>query len=289
MKPAEFTAEADTQLLPLLIEKFPDQSRTTIKSWLTHRLVSVNDITVTLHSTPLHPADRVRVAIGERGSAAFRHPLMRILHEDQHIVVIDKREGLLSMGTLKEQRRTAFYILSEHLKRSDPSARLFILHRLDRETSGLMVFAKSQQVQETMQRGWKELVRERRYVAVAEGIAAQDEGTIDAPLADNKARVVYVCDEGEGQDAVTRYRVLRRGSGRTLLDLGLETGRKNQIRAHLRHVGLPIAGDVKYGGHECSAGRVCLHAYKLHITHPATGAQMDFDLPVPPSFERLVK
>ncbi len=284
----QIEAECEIELLELLLAKSAGQSRTTVKSWLAHRQVSVNGQIVTLHSTPVAKGDTVRISHG-RGPEAFSHPMMRIVFEDDHIIVIDKRNGLLSMGTDKERARTAHYILSQHVKRSDPSSRIFIVHRLDRETSGLMLLAKSERVQEKLQKNWRDLVRLRRYVAVAEGGIKPDEGIIDAPLADNKARKVYVCGEGDGWQAVTRYRVLGRGAGNTLVELELETGRKNQIRAHLSHIGHPVAGDIKYGGHECRAGRVCLHAYKLHITHPVTGEQLDFSTRIPQIFESLAR
>lgn len=284
-RPKEYTATEPGQLMPFLIKTFPDKSRTTIKSWLAHRQVTVNNRICTLNSEPLQPGDLVVISTG-RGSEPLRHPMLRVVFEDDHLIVIDKRNGLLSMGTDKEQAKTAYYILSTHVKRTDPDARIFILHRLDRETSGLMVFAKSERVQETMQRNWKDMVVMRRYVAVVEGVMPRDEGMIDAPLADNKARKVYVAHGDDGEKAVTRFKVLSRGRSHTLVELELETGRKNQIRAHMEYIGYPVAGDIKYGGHPSRAGRVCLHAYKLYIIHPVTGQELRFDTRIPQIFEQ---
>ncbi len=288
-KPSKFytVAKPDT-LLPFLLRTFADKSRTTVKSLLTHRRIAVNGLVTSQHDAPLAPGDRVTVNPG-RSPEVLHHPKLRILHEDEHLIVIDKRNGLLSMGTDREKEKTAYHILSEHVKRSDPMALVFIVHRLDRETSGLMLVAKSEQVQQALQRNWGEAVTRRRYVAVVESRMPQPEGVIDAPLAENKNFKVYVPrHDEEAVDAQTAYRVLREGRDYSLVELELRTGRKNQIRAHLEHIGNPVAGDKKYGASPCRASRICLHASSLHFIHPVTGIEMQFDLPIPQSFEALV-
>jgi 23S rRNA pseudouridine1911/1915/1917 synthase len=172
--------------------------------------------------------------------------------------------------------------MSEHVKRTDPANLIFIVHRLDRETSGLLVFAKSEEIQSHMQRTWKKSVLSRKYVAVTEGRPAKEEGTIEAALAQNKNLKVYV--DPEGEPAVTQYRVIASKNGYSLLELSLETGKKNQIRAHLEHIRTPIAGDKKYGAQTNPAGRVCLHAMVLDFIHPVTGEEMRFSTPVPRLF-----
>lgn len=282
----KFTVENKGELLSFLFEKMPEKSRTTVKSYLTHRQVSVNDCVTTLNSLRLEPGDVVSIS-REKGIEAFRHPMLRIVFEDEYIIVIDKRNGLLSIGTDKEQQRTAYYILSSYLKRQDPRNRIFVVHRLDRETSGLMVFAKSESVQETLQRSWKTLVRDRRYVAVIEGHLQEKEGVISSYLTEDRNRKVWAAKVGEGNPAVTYYSVLREGKNFSLIELKLDTGKKNQIRAHLEFKGTPIAGDKKYSAKTNPADRVCLHAYKLHITHPVSGEELNFSTRIPKLFEDI--
>lgn len=283
----KFTVENKVELLTYLFEKMSDKSRTTVKSFLTHRQVSVNDIVITQFNFILREGDIVSIT-KEKGREAFRHPMMRIVYEDDYIVVIDKRNGLLSIGTDKEQHKTAYYILSEYLKRQDHNNRIFIIHRLDRETSGMMMFAKSTEVQEKMQREWKTLVRDRRYVAVIEGKLPYSEGVIESYLTEDKNHKVWVSREGENSMAVTYYSVLKEGVDFSLIELKLETGQKNQIRAHLEWMKCPIIGDKKYSATKNPAGRVCLHAYKLCIDHPITGEEFNFTTRIPQLFTQTV-
>lgn len=284
----EFTVTEPAQLLQFLLASFTGASRTTVKSYLTHRSVLINNTITTKHDAPLNIGDKVTVTKG-RGAEDFRHPLMRIVYEDSHIIVIDKRNGLLSMGTDKEREKTAYFILSKHVKKSDSHNRIFIVHRLDRETSGLMLFAKSEKVQETLQKKWNEMVIERKYIAVIEGWLSNDEGIISARLTENKGFKMFVSNKNEGELAITRYKVIRKSETHSLVELELETGKKNQIRAHLEYVGNPISGDTKYGARTSPAERVCLHAYKLHIKHPVTGEDLDFSTRIPSIFESIVK
>ena len=280
--------DKECQLLDFLFEAMPDKSRTTVKSYLTKRRVQVNDLTTTQYNFPLRKGDRVTIGSG-RVAPAPKSQQLRIVYEDADIIVIDKRNGLLSIGTDKEQKRTAYYILSDYVKEQNPDNKIFVVHRLDRETSGLMMFAKSEKVQEQMQRGWHKLVLDRRYVAVIEGALPHAEGVIDAPLTQDRNHKMWVTRPGEGEDATTYYTTLRRGKEYSLVDLRLVTGKKNQIRAHLEWKGTPIAGDKKYHAKTNPAGRVCLHAYKLSITHPTTGQELHFDTRIPKLFEECVK
>lgn len=280
--------EREMPLLEFLFEAMPDKSRTTVKSYLTKRRVSVNDLTTTQFNFPLRAGDRVTIGSG-RTAPTPKSQQLQIVYEDSDIVVINKRNGLLSIGTDKEQKRTAYYILSDYVKQQHPDNKIFVVHRLDRETSGLMMFAKSLEVQEQMQRGWHRLVLDRRYVAVIEGALPKSEGEIDAPLTQDRNHKMWVTRPGEGEEAITYYTTLRRGENYSLVDLRLLTGKKNQIRAHLEWKGTPIAGDKKYSAKTNPAGRVCLHAYRLSIVHPTTGKQLDFDTRIPKLFEDCVK
>lgn len=279
--------EAGT-LLPFLFAHFTDRSKTTVKSYLAHRQVAVNGCITTQFDTPLMPGDRVEVNFG-RARETVSHSMLRIEYEDDDLIVIEKRNGLLSVATDKQIMRTAYSILSEHVKQDDARNKIFVLHRLDRETSGLMMFAKSEEIKVAIQSRWTETVVERKYFAVVEGIVAKDEGVISTYLTESRALKVYVTSKEEGKIANTGFRVLKRSKKNdvTLLELELETGRKNQIRAHMEYIGHPIVGDKKYGSKRALIGRVALHAGVLSFIHPVTGMRHDFATPIPRKFTEL--
>ena len=283
----EYKVERDGTLLPFLLERMEGRSRSSVKSYLTHGQVAVNGCHTTRHDTPLTAGDTVTVT-KHRTAGTLHHPMLRIVYEDERLIVADKRNGLLSVGTEKEHRKTAFYILSEYIKRNNPAARLFVVHRLDRETSGLMIYAKDQRTQEILQKNWKTMVLDRRYAAVVEGRLPQTKGTIATLLREDRNRKVWASCNGTGEEAATDYTVLREGRNYSLVELSLHTGKKNQIRAHMEWMKTPIAGDKKYGAQTNPAGRVCLHAYKLCFIQPTTGERLDFSTGIPRIFEDTV-
>lgn len=279
-----YTVEHDDTLLNYLYTLFGDKSRTTVKSYLVHRQVAVNDMPVTQFDTLLHAGDELKINF-KAGFSVFKHNRLRLVYEDEYILVIDKGYGLLSMSTERIKTGTAYSILSDYVKSQNPENRLFIVHRLDRDTSGLMMFAKSKGIQEQMQHNWHNMVLERKYVAVVEGQMEQPEGMVRSYLAENSAYQVYSTDNPEeGQLAITRYKVLSSNKHFSLVELNLATGRKNQIRVHMHDLGHSIAGDRKYGAHGSPLGRVALHAYKLRFAHPVTHKEMNFETPIPPRF-----
>lgn len=281
-----FKAEAPAQLLAFLFEKLPSKSRTTVKSYLAHRQVSVNCSMTTKFDTQLNVGDTVEINYG-RAAASLRHPMLRIVFEDDYLIVIEKRNGLLSIATDKQTSKTAFNILSDYVKSEDPSNRIFVVHRLDRETSGLMMFSKDQELKQQIQYDWNETVVERKYYAVVEGIMEQEDGVISTYLTESKALKVYATRKEEGKIANTAFKVLDSNDSYSLLELELETGRKNQIRAHMEYVGHSIIGDKKYGAKSSPIDRVALHAGKLSFIHPVTGERMDFSTPIPAKFREL--
>jgi 23S rRNA pseudouridine1911/1915/1917 synthase len=281
-----FTVEAVARLLEYLLASLPDKSRNTVKSILTGRQVSVNGVVTTRFDAPLNPGDTVKVNM-EKGSMAFSHPDLEIVYEDEALIVINKHHGLLSVATDRVRDQTAYFILTDHVRHASPANRIFVLHRLDRDTSGLMMFAKSEQVQEVMQRGWDEMVVSRKYVAVVEGQPARESGVISSLLRENNAMNVYSAEEGKR--AVTRYTVLKSNRLYSLVELELETGRKNQIRVHVAEMGHPVAGDDKYGARTNPIHRLALHARELHFIHPVSREMMHFKTDIPKRFELLVK
>lgn len=283
-KVIEFQITERSELLKFLFENLKDKSKTTVKSYLTNRQISINDRVTKQFDAPLYAGDVVTINLGMAGNE-FRNPMLRIVYEDDYILVIDKKYGLLTIATDTERTKTAYYILSEYLKKKDSSNRIFIVHRLDRETSGLLLFAKSIEIQHLLQQNWNENVLERKYMAVVEGFPKQDNGIIRTYLAENSAFKVYVTNNpDEGEMAVTAFNVVKKGKDNTLLELELETGKKNQIRVHLQHIGCPIIGDRKYGGSQSPIGRLALHASRIRFLHPVTGKEMLFDTGTPPMF-----
>jgi 23S rRNA pseudouridine1911/1915/1917 synthase len=210
------------------------------------------------------------------GSAYPRrlHQGLVLLHEDRDLLVVDKPAGLLSIAAGAEREKTAYWILSEYLRKKGEKRRPAVVHRLDRETSGVMLFAKSDAVKRKLMEHWNETVLERCYLALVEGELAGAQGTIDAPLGeDPRGRVVVVSG---GQRAVTHWKLLKNGRRFSLLSLELETGRRNQIRVHLAHLGHPVAGDKKYGAKADPLNRLCLHAERIVFHHPHDGRVLTF-------------
>jgi 23S rRNA pseudouridine1911/1915/1917 synthase len=286
-KVTQLTVTKPARLMEFLIEQLKGKSRTTIKSLLAHRQVSVGTHTITQFDYPLEPNQSVTINWGVIAEQA-RYRGVRILFEDPYLIVIEKEAGMLSIATAKEKLLTTYSILSAHVKKEDPSNRIFVLHRLDRDTSGVMMFAKSEEVQEIMQKAWQEAVVKRSYIAIVEGRVEKEADTIHSFLKENKMLFMYSTKvPGEGDEAITHYKVLKRNDEFSLLEVELETGRKNQIRVHMKELGHPVAGDKKYGSKLNPLRRTCLHANILAFKHPITGEELSFETPPPHRFLTL--
>ncbi|WP_241158363.1 RluA family pseudouridine synthase [Cohnella candidum] len=284
-----FTVREPSELLSFLFSQHPGQGRNSVKAMLSRGQVSVGGRTVTAFNHPLKPGDAVEVRKG-RPPEAVRFVGLSVLHEDADIIVIRKDAGLLSVATEEERELTAYRQLSDYVKREDPRARIFVLHRLDRDTSGVMMFARSEQVQKKMQDAWKDVVTERTYTALVEGQVREPEGKVESWLKENAAMKMYSSSQpNDGQHAVTHYKLLRSSRLYSLLEIRLETGRKNQIRVHMQDLGHPIAGDKKYGAKTKPIGRLGLHASVLAFVHPTTGERLRFKADVPKSFLSVFK
>jgi 23S rRNA pseudouridine1911/1915/1917 synthase len=283
-KLTQLTVKKPTRLMQFLMDELKGKSRTTIKALLAHRQITVGTLTITQFDYPLEPNQSVTINWGVVAEQT-RLRGVRILFEDPYLIVIDKEAGMLSIATAKEKLLTTYSILSAHVKKENPNNRIFVVHRLDRDTSGVMMFAKSEQVQEIMQKEWQEAVIRRSYIAVVEGKVEKDEDTIRSFLKENKMLIMYSTKvPGEGDEAITHYKVLKRDEEFTLLQVELETGRKNQIRVHMKELGHPIAGDKKYGSKVNPLRRTCLHANLLAFKHPITGEELSFETPAPHRF-----
>ncbi len=282
--------QTSSGILDFLFAQFPQVPRTRVKKWLRLQCVSVNRKTVTKHDHALSPGDEVRVEPGKKTPLALKSS-PKILYEDDHLLVVDKPAGLLTVATEKVKTKTAYFELNEWLRYVNPNKpeRVFIVHRLDRETSGLLVFAKNEAAKYTLQRNWDKV--EKIYTAVVEGVPRMKEETLKSRLSQNKTLKVYSTDGDDetAKIAVTNYRVLKTNGKFSLLDVFPRTGRKNQIRVQLADIGNPITGDEKYGAKEDPAGRLALHARELSFHHPATGQLMKFHSEVPKELTRILK
>ena len=289
-------------LMDFLIAKMGGMARSSVKQLLGQRRVKVGNVVQTRHDFALNSGDVVTVSSG-RGNSQLTHPKLKIVYEDDDLIVVNKQPGLLTVATTPGSKETTVMsILRAYVKKQNARANIYVVHRLDRETSGLLVFARSEELQHYMREYWRELVTERTYIALAEGVLEPREGKITTWLTEDKRNaVVYSSPVDDGGDiAITNYKVLRTtpplsGGGRegasySLVELHLETGRTNQIRVHLASKGCPVVGDRKYGhGNEYSPiDRLCLHAKVLAFIHPVTEKTVRFESPVPKEFNRVL-
>lgn len=279
-------------LLEHLLASMPEAKRTTVKDYLKHNQVMVNGEVTRQFNLEVRPGDEVKVNTS-REFQVFGHSRVKIYYEDDDIIVIYKGYGLLSVATERDMNSTkevtAYSIVRDYLKRKDPRNKLYIVHRLDKQTSGLMMFAKTREAKENMQHNWNNMVLERKYVAVVEGRLDPPEGMVRSYLVENARHEVYSTpDPAKGKLAVTFYRTLAVRGGYSMVELSLETGRKNQIRVHMKDLGHPISGDKRYGARTSPIHRLALHAQTLRFVHPITHKDMNFSSAIPAAFEKLV-
>ncbi|TKJ92058.1 RluA family pseudouridine synthase [Paenibacillus sp. CFBP13512] len=287
--PTIYTVKEATELLPFLLDNLTNISRNSVKSILARGQVIINEKTVTAYNHMLRPGQEVMVH-KEPPVAAPAMVGLSIMFEDEHLIVIHKDAGLLSIASDKEKDVTAYRQLTEHVRATDPEQRIFVVHRLDRDTSGVMMFAKSHDVQQQLQNTWRESVEERTYVALVEGEVKKPEGTISSWLKESKTLKMFSnSHDNGGQHAVTHFKRLQKTREYSLLEVRLETGRKNQIRVHMEDLGHPIVGDKKYGARAQGVGRLGLHARVLSFIHPVTGETMRFETDIPKSFKHPFK
>jgi 23S rRNA pseudouridine1911/1915/1917 synthase len=280
-KTTSFLVKENSELSDFILAKMGGMSKTKVKSLLSHKQVSVNNKTETKYNFPLKENDRVIINFSKT-EPDFFHPKLRIIYEDDYLIAVNKSEGLLTVATEKEEETTAFHIIKDYLRKQNPENKLFIVHRIDRETSGVLLFAKKKEIQLALHENWHDDVHERIYYALVEGVVEKNSDSIVSWLTEDvKSKKVYssVFDNG-GQKSVTHFQVINRYDKYSLLKIELETGRKNQIRVHLQSIGHPVVGDKKYGS-KYPAGRLALHAAILALRHPATGEIVRFEAKIP--------
>ncbi len=276
-------------LLDFLLKNAGNKSRTKIKATLRGQGIKVNGRITTQFDYQLKPGMKVSISKAKRDGQQLVSRYVKLVYEDRHIVVIEKAEGILSMAAGHSSLNVKS-VLDDYFHKSHQRCTAHVVHRLDRETSGLMIYAKDMDTEQILEHNWHDIVYDRRYVAVVSGEIEDDGGTIANWLKDNKAYVTYSSpvDNG-GKYAITHFHVLARTTEHSLVEYRLETGRKNQIRVHSADMGHPVCGDMKYGNGDDPLHRLCLHAYRLDFYHPITGSRMEFETPIPPAFNRLFK
>ena len=284
-----FTVTEEKPLLEFLLANVNNESRTKIKATLRGRGIKVDGKTVTQFDFPLQPGMKVAVSKRKRDDLLLKSRYVKLVYEDRYLVVVEKNIGILSMAAGHSSLNVKS-VLDDYFRKSRQRCTAHVVHRLDRDTSGLMVYAKDMETEQILEHNWHDIVYDRRYVAVVSGEVEDEGGTIANWLKDNKAYITYSSpvDNG-GKYAVTHFHTLARTTEHSLVEYRLETGRKNQIRVHSADMGHPVCGDIKYGNGDDPLHRLCLHAYVLCFYHPVTRERMEFETPKPPAFKSLFK
>jgi 23S rRNA pseudouridine1911/1915/1917 synthase len=268
-------------LIEFLKKMFSNLSKNSVKSLLHNEKVFVNGNMTTKYNYELNVGDVVEI----REKVAKN---IDIIYEDKDIIVINKPSGLLTVATEKEKNKTAYHLVMEYLKKKNKNNRIFIIHRLDKDTSGIIMFAKNERAKHLYQDNWNDIVKKRCYYAVIDGKMENKEGTIKSYLKEN-GNMVYSVKDRSGKLAITEYKVLKERKNISLLDINLKTGRKNQIRVHMKENKTPILGDLKYGEKSKLINRLALHAYKLELVNPVTKKLLTFEINMPNEFKMLFK
>lgn len=268
-------------LIEFLKKMFSNLSKNSVKSLLHNEKVFVNGNMTTKYNYELNVGDIVEI----REKVAKN---IDIIYEDKDIIVINKPSGLLTVATEKEKNKTAYHLVMEYLKKKNKNNRIFIIHRLDKDTSGIIMFAKNERAKHLYQDNWNDIVKKRCYYAVIDGKMENKEGTIKSYLKEN-GNMVYSVKDRSGKLAITEYKVLKERKNISLLDINLKTGRKNQIRVHMKENKTPILGDLKYGEKSKLINRLALHAYKLELINPVTKKLLTFEINMPNEFKTLFK
>ncbi|MFQ7112848.1 RluA family pseudouridine synthase [Hallella bergensis] len=282
-----YVVQEESTLLDWLLANL-NESRTKIKATLKGRGIKVNGKQITRHDFPLVPGMKISVSKTKRNNT-LRSRYVKIVYEDAYIIVVEKNVGILSMPAGHHSLNVKA-VLDEYFHKTKQPCQAHVVHRLDRDTSGLMIYAKDKKTEFSLQADWKGTVYDRRYVAVVSGVMEQDEGTIDSWLKDNKSYFSYSSStDNGGKYAVTHFYTLDRSPQHSLVEFKLDTGRKNQIRVHAADMGHPVCGDPKYGNGDDPIGRLCLHAYVLCFYHPVTHEPMEFQARIPQNFIQLFR
>lgn len=285
----EIKVTQPAQLLDFLLEKQVRKSRNAVKSLLAHKQIKVNGKIATLFNHELKSGDLVEIMKFDQSRKERKLKGVKIVFEDDHIIIVDKEAGFLSVSTDTEKTRTVYSVLNEYVKKKKKNERVFVLHRLDREVSGFLLFARNAELQDIFQKNWDNLVIDYSYTAIVEGQLKKDKGTLTSWLTQNKNYQMFSSptDNG-GLKSVTHYKVIKSSERYSQVDFILETRRKNQIRVQMQQIGHPVVGDKKYGATSKPIKRIALHAGSLALKHPYTNEILEFKSPIPKTMQQLM-
>ena len=283
----EYKVKNESILIDFLMKEI-GFSRNNAKKILSHHLVSVDGAPVSQFDFSLFKCDTVIIA--KRPIKKKENNSLKIIYEDDEIIVINKPYGVLSVASDKEKCVTAYRMVTDYVQQKDKHNRVFVVHRIDKETSGVLMFAKNNKLREELTNNWNELVQKRGYYAVCEGVFKEKSMHIENYLKQNSLNLVYITKNSKGaQKAITDYKVIKENDKYSLVDVDIKTGRKNQIRVTLGSLGHYILGDDKYGEPANPINRLCLHAYELKLIHPLTKKTLTFKAPIPKEFLNFFK
>lgn len=283
----ELIVEKNSKLLEYLFDKIQNKSKNNIKSLLTRGCILVDGKVITKYDYELKQGQKILVKLSQIHDKAHDESL-DIIYEDNDMIVINKPAGLLSIATNNEKTNTAYHMVANYFKRANRGNHIFVVHRLDKDTSGIIVFAKNEKIKHLLQENWNDIVLVRGYLAIVEGIVKNENDTIKSWLKETSTLLVYSSKrEGDGDLAITHYKKVKNNNKYTLLDIRIDTGRKNQIRVHMKEMGHSIIGDKKYGAKLDPIKRMGLHAHLLEFKHPLTNKIMHFEAEIPSEFNSL--
>ena len=280
-----FINKDSTTLLSSISIFKKDLSNKTIKNYIKNGMVTVNDKIVTNSSLLLSLGDKIEISYNKKKIIEYD---LDILYEDDYLIAINKPCGLLSISNEKEKEITAYRMVSDYVKKNSKHKFIFVLHRLDQDTSGVLVFAKNEKIRDKMQDNWNTIVKKRGYIAIVDGKLTGSD-TIHTYLLENRQQFVYSSKNKEGKEAITHYSVIRNNSNYSLVQIFIDTGRRNQIRVHLSELGYPIVGDKKYRCKTNPIKRLCLHANILEFIHPVTKKLIHIESEIPSEFKKIIK
>lgn len=279
----EYVVKEECILKDFLDKNMTDISKHKRKGLLTNGVIEVNGIVRTKYNYLLKVGDKITLKEKEVPTS------LNIIYEDDDIIVVDKPSGVLTIGTDKHEENTLYREVSHYVKQKKASNRIFIVHRLDKDTSGVILFCKNQKLKRMFQDHWNEFVLKREYVGVTEGVPKQRKGTVIQYLKENEQYMVYATSAKEGKKAITNYEVIEENGKYAYVRFQLETGRKNQIRVACKSLGCPLVGDKKYGAKTNPMHRLLLHASMFSCMHPVTHKKLQFSSKIPTKFQKLTK
>ena len=276
--------EQDSELLEYLYNNL-DMPKKKIKQYLTHGAIYVNNVKTTKYNYKLVKGMNIVIDTNNKNKKVLPFD---VVFEDDQIIVVNKPSGLLTIATEKEKDRTLYHIVREYLVSKDRNARVFIVHRLDKDTSGIVILAKNERIKNQLQENWNEYVSLREYVAVVHGKLKSEAGRVVQNLKETKTNLVYVTKKGDGKEAITNYKVIKCNDNYSLVNIEIETGRKNQIRVAMSTLGNPIVGDKKYSTIKDGENRLYLHANRLKVYYPVIKKDILFEIANPSEFKKIM-